>query len=192
MSSYRVVWTSVTAFVVGAASVYDVAAGGLVRMASLGVGFGLFGAFLAFTLAEGRADRRAWVRRSALWGGLGATAADALATTWGSAGTLVGAVLLATTPAAISFASDRFLSWSSRRTSGTPDAMSLRDLHRRWDSTTAEVARPTTTVARRLVLVEERRRLLDELQLRDPDHFDAWLVTAMPDRRRARPWSGGL
>ena len=191
MSSYRVVWMAVTAFVVGAASVYDVAAGGLVRMTSLGLGFALFGGFLAYALAEGCADRCAWIRRAALWTGLGATGADALATTWGGVGTVVGLGLLATTPAAVSFAGDRLVAWSSRRTSGAPDAMSVRDLHRRWDATTAEVALPTTTVSRRLVLVEERRRLLDELQLRDPDHFDAWLVTAMPDRRRARPWSRG-
>jgi hypothetical protein len=192
MSSYRVVWLSVTAFVVGAASVYDVAAGGLVRMASVGVGFGLFGAFVAYALSEEQVDRRAWVRRSALWCGLSATAADALATTWGRTGTLVGVALLATTPAAISFASTHFISWSSRGTSGPPEAMSVRDLHRRWDCTTVEVLRPTTTVPRRLVLVEERRRLLDELQLRDPAGFDAWLGTAVPDRRRAGPWPRGL
>jgi hypothetical protein len=191
VSSYRVAWVSVTALVVGAASVYDVAAGGLVRMVSVGLGFGLLGGFLAFTLAEERADGRAWVRRSALWTGLAAMAADALATSWGNPGLLVGVVLLATTPAAVSFASDRFVSWSSRRTSGRPDAMSMRDLQRRWDWTTSEVLRPRTTVSRRLVLVQERHRLLDELQLRDPAHFDVWLGKALADRHRAGRWSPG-
>lgn len=191
MSSYRVAWAAVTVFVVGAASVHDIAAGGLARMVSLGVGFGLFGAFLAFTLAEERADRRALVRRSALWSGFAVAAADALATTWGGPGVVVGAALLATTPSVISLARQGLVSRSSRRMSDTPEAMSVLELHRRWDCTTAEVARTTTTVSRRLALVEERRRLLDELQLRDPDRFDAWLVTAMPDRRHASPWSRG-
>jgi hypothetical protein len=190
MSTYRMVWISVTAFVVGAASVYDVAGGGLVRMASLGVGFGAFGAFGAFALAEESLDRRAWVRRSTLWCGGAAMAADALVTTWDRAGATVGVVLLVASPSMVSFTGDRFEAWaSSRRTSGPPDALSTRDLRRRWDWTTAEVLRPTTTVSRRLVLVEERRRLLDEMQLRDPVHFEAWLATAVPDRRRARPWS---
>jgi hypothetical protein len=72
------------------------------------------------------------------------------------------------------------------------EALTLRDLHRRWEWTTAEVLRPTTSVSRRVALVEERRHLLDELQLRDPVGFDAWLHTAVPDRRRARPWPPGL
>jgi len=118
-------------------------------------------------------------------------AADALATTWGATGTAVGVVLLATAPAVITFARTRLDARPSRGPSGSPDAMSSRDLRRRWDLTTAEVLHPTTTPSRRLVLVEERRRLLDELQLRDPAHFDAWLVTAVPDRRRARPWPRG-
>lgn len=191
MSSYRMVWVSVTAFVVGAASIYDVVSGGLARMASLGLGFGLFGAFAAFTLAEENPGRRAWVRRSALWCGLATVSADALITTWASAGAGMGVVLLLASPPMVSYAWVRFESWSSRRTSGPPDALSTRDLRRRWDVTTAEVLRPTTTVSRRLALVEERRTLLDELQLRDPLHFEAWLVTAVPDRRRARPWSRG-
>lgn len=191
MRTYRFVWTLVTAVAVGSASVFDVASGGLLRMALLGVGVGLFAAALAFAIVEERPDRWTWVRRSLLWWGLGAVAADALVTTWGNIGTVVGLVLLAVSPPVITLCRTAFLSWSSRRTSGPPDALSTRDLHRRWESTTAEILRPTTSVSRRLALVEERRRLLDELELRDPTHFVDWLVTAVPDRRRAGPWSGG-
>lgn len=189
MSSYRMVWISVTVLVVGAAAIHDVASGGSVRMASLGVGFGLFGGFAAFALAEESADRRTWVRRSALWCGFAAVAADALGTTWGGPGGIVGVVLLVVSPPVVSLAGVRLESWSARRTSGPPDVLSTRDLRRRWDCTTAEVLRPTTGVARRLELVEERRTLLDELQMRDPAHFEAWLVTAVPDQRRTHPWS---
>lgn len=189
MRTYRFTWTLVTAVAVGSASVFDVASGGLLRMTLLGVGVGLFAAALAFAIVEERPDRWTLVRRSLLWWGVGAAAADALVTTWGNTGTMVGLVLLAVSPPAISLCRTGFVLWSSRRTSGPPDALSTRDLHRRWDSTTAEVVRPTTSVSRRLALVEERRRLLDELELRDPSHFVDWLVTAVPDRRRAGPGS---
>lgn len=191
MRTYRFVWTLVTAVAVGSACVFDVASGGLLRMTLLGVGVGLFAAALAFAIVEERPDRWTWVWRSLLWWGLGAVAADALVTTWGNIGTVVGLSLLAVSPPAITLCRNSFVSWTSRRTSGPPDSLSTRDLHRRWESTTAEMLRPTTSVSRRLALVEERRRLLDELELRDPTHFVDWLVTAVPDRRRAGPWSGG-
>lgn len=192
MRSYRVVWTGAAALVVGSASVLDIAGGGLLRMTLLGVGTGFFGAALAYAIVEERPDRWTWVRRALLWCALGAVATDALAVAWGNAGVAVGIGLLAVSPPVVSLARAGFVHWSSRRTSGPPEALTLRDLHRRWEWTTAEVLRPTTSVARRLTLVEERRRLLDELQLRDPVGFDAWLQTAVPDRRRARPWPPGL
>jgi hypothetical protein len=188
--SYRVVWTGAAALIVGAASVLDITAGGLLRMTLLGAGIGLFGAALAYAIVEERRDRWTWVRRSVLWCAVGAVATDALAVAWGNTGVAVGIGLLVTSPAAVSLARAGFVGWSSRRASGPPEALTLRDLQRRWEWTTAEVLRPTTPVSRRLVLVEERRRLLDEMQLRDPVRFDAWLLTAVPDRR-ARPWPRG-
>ena len=191
MKSYRVAWTVVAGLVVGSASVLDIAGGGLLRMTLLAVGTGFFGAALAYAIVEERQDRWTWVRRALLWGAVGAVAADALAVAWGNTGVAVGLGLLAVSPPVVSLARAGFVSWTSRRASGPPEALTLRDLHRRWEWTTAEVLRPTTSVARRLTLVEERRRLLDELQLRDPVGFDGWLRTAVPDRRRARPGPPG-
>ncbi|WP_299931472.1 hypothetical protein [uncultured Nocardioides sp.] len=191
MRTYRIVWTGAAGVAVGSACVLDIAAGGLVRMTLLGVGMGLFGAALAFALVEEREDRWPWVRRGLLWGAVGAVATDALAVAWGNTGVALGLGLLALSPPAVMLARTGFVGWSSRRAIGPPEALSLRDLHRRWEWTTAEVLRPTTSVPRRLVLVEERRRLLDELQLRDPVRFDAWLLTAVPERRRARSWPPG-
>jgi hypothetical protein len=189
--TYRVVWTGAAGLVVGSACVLDVAAGGLLRMTLLGVGLGFFAAALVYALVEERPDRWTWVRRAMLWGAVGAVATDALAVAWGSAGVAVGVGLLAVAPPVVTLTRAAFVGWSSRRASGPPEALTLRDLHRRWEWTTAEVLRPTTSVTRRLVLVEERRGLLDELQLRDPVRFDAWLLTAVPDRRRARSWPRG-
>lgn len=191
MQIYRFVWVVLAATVSGSAVLYDVVTGGLLRLAVFGPGLAVFGALLVFAFVEDRPDRWTWVRRTFLWSGLTAVAADAFVAMWGEVGLLVGVVMAVTSPAALELARRLLLLASSRRTSGPPESLSTRDLQRRWQWTTAEVLRASTPVARRLVLVEERRRLLDELQDRDPSHFDAWLVTAVPDRPRDRSHPDG-
>ena len=191
MQVYRFVWMVTAAVVLATAFAHDIAAGGLPRMAGLATVLAAFGGMLAFALAEGRRDRWSWVRRSAAGSALVGVSTDALGTTWASSGVALGTVLLLSSPAVLAQARSVVVWWSSRRRSGPPESLTLWDLHRRWESTTAEILHPNTSVARRLVLVEERRRLLDELQRCDPAHFDAWLVAAVPDLRPRRPgpWS---
>jgi hypothetical protein len=187
---HRFVWAVSTVTVMGSAIVYDVATGGLLRLAVFGSALAAFGGLLAFAFVEDRPDRGVWVRRGVVWSGLAMVAADALVATWGGIGMLVGLALVGTSPVVLRLAR-RLRLQSSRRTSGPPESLSTRELLHRWEWTTAEVLRPRTPVARRLVLVEERRRLLDELQDRDPEHFDAWLVSAVPDGLRERPRPDG-
>lgn len=190
MVIYRFVWGVAAVVVVAAATAYDVATGGLLRLLVMVPVVAAFGALLGFSIAEERPDRWAWTRRAAVGSALAAGVADALTATAGGLGLLVGAVLVLASPPALALGWRWVFAWSSRRSSGPPEVMVRRDLLRRWEWTTAEVRRPSTPVARRLVLVEERRRLLDELQRRDPAYFDEWLVTAVPegplDRRRLR------
>lgn len=186
MQVYRFTWIVLAATVTGFAFVYDVVSGGLLRLAVFAPGLALFGALLVFAFVEDRADRWTWVRRTFLWTCLAAAAADAFAALWGEVGLLAAVLVAVTSPAALEQARRLRLLASTRRTSGPPESLSTRDLQRRWDWTTDEVLRASTPVSRRLVLVEERRRMLDELQDRDPSHFDAWLLTAVPDRPRDR------
>lgn len=190
MEIYRFVWGVTAALVTAAATVYDVATGGLLRLLVLVPVVGLFGGLLGYSIAEERPDRWLWTRRAAVWTALAAAAADTLTATGGGLGLLVGMVLVLVSPTAIGLGWSWAFAWYSRRSGGPPEAMVRRDLLRRWESTTAEVRRPTTSLARRLVLVEERRQLLDELQRRDPAYFDDWVATAVPgrppDRRRLR------
>jgi hypothetical protein len=187
---YRFVWGVVAVVATATALVYDVATGGLLRLALMGPVVAVFGALLGFSIAEERPDRWTWTRRAAVWAALAAVAADGLVATSGALGLLVGAVLVLLSPPAIGLGWRWVFAWSSRRSGGPPEVMVRRDLLRRWEWTTAEVRRSTTTVARRLVLVEERRQLLDELQRRDPAYFAEWVATAVPegplDRRRLR------
>ena len=186
MEIYRFVWVVSAATVSVSAIVYDVATGGLVRLVVLGLGLALFGGLLTFAFVEDRPDRWVWMRRGMLWSGLAAVAAGACVGTWHAIGLAVVAALAGTSPTVLGLARRALLLGSSRRTTGPPESLSMRDLLRRWEWTTAEVVRASTPVSRRIVLVEERRKLLDELQGRDPSRFDAWLVTAVPDRPRDR------
>lgn len=185
MEVYRFVWFVPAAILSVSALVYDVATGGLLRLAVFGPGLAVFGALMTYAFVEDRADRGLWTRRAFVWSGVAAVAADAFVALLGGIGLLVGVALVGTSPVVLSLARHLLLQ-RSRRTSGPPESLSTRDLLRRWEWTTAEVLRTSTPVPRRLVLVEERRGLLDELQVRDPSRFDAWLVTAVPDRPRDR------
>ena len=149
MRIYRVAWLVSAIGATTFTVVHDLAAGGWVRLLVLGPVMALVGGILGFVFAEDRPDRRTWAMRGAIWTGLGTMAADAFVSTWGGLGMLVGLALLLTSPV----------------------------LLRRWDWTTMEVRRDSTSTARRLALVEERRTLLDELQSRDPSHFDHWMAT---------------
>ena len=190
MRVYRFTWGVLATVVVVSASVDDAVTGGLLRMAVLGPLLALLVGTLAFVLAEERPDRWTLVRRSALWCGAGAVGAGALAATWGSAGISVGVALALTSPTLVALLRAQFISWSSRRSAGPPETLATRDLRRRWEWTTAEVVHPRTSVPRRVVLAEERRRLLDELQRRDPEGFDDWILVAVPDRGSTRPPRG--
>jgi hypothetical protein len=183
---YRFVWLVTTATVSLSAVVFDVVTGGLVRMSVLGAALALFAGLLTYAFVEELPDRWAWTRRAMLWSGTAAVGADALVAMWGDIGLAVGVVLVGTSPTLLAQGRRLLLAHQSGRTSGPPEDLSTRDLRRRWEWTTTEVLRADLTVARRLHLVEERRQLLDELQDRDPAHFGAWLLTAVPDRPRDR------
>lgn len=192
---YRFVWGVLATVVVGPAVVWAVAAGAGVEMAVLGAGLALVAGAFAGVLLEGHPARWQWVRRTVLWTALGAPSADALGTTWGVAGAVMAMVLALTAPTVLVPARAGYVVWVSRRTIGPPESLSERDLRRRWDATTGEVRHTATSAERRLVLVEERRRLLDELEHRDPAHFGSWVVTAVPhdgpSRHRQWQWHRG-
>jgi hypothetical protein len=187
MQVYRLVWGGLATLVLGPAVIWAVGAGAGVEMLVLGVGLALFAGTFVWVVAEDHPDRRTWVRRAVVWTAIGAPGADALGTTWGATGFVLAMFLLLTSPALVSPAYTWYVGWTSRRSTGPMESLSERDLRRRWDSTTAEVRHSATTAARLLLLVEERRRLLDEMECRDPAHFDSWVATAVPHDGPSRP-----
>jgi hypothetical protein len=144
------------------------------------------GGILAFTVCEDRPDRWRWTAWASWWTGAAAVAWGSLVTTQGGAGSLIVLPFVVTCPVLLAHVRRLLLGWSLRRASGPPETLGRRELLRRWEWTTCEVLRDATPVERRLALVEQRRALLDELERRDPAHFDEWVVTAVPDRAPLR------
>lgn len=186
MAVYRKAWAALAVLVVSVAAAYDVVQGNALR--TLGVtGLGAaFAASFAFALAEDSPRRWWWTWRTFLWTALGMGALDVLTRSWSWRGLAVGTALVLTCPALVRAARTRWLAWTLRRSTGGPESMDRRELLRRWELTTGLVEREGTSVADLVALVEERRRLLDELERRNPSAFEAWLPTVVPDRRQPR------
>jgi hypothetical protein len=132
---------------------------------------------VAWTVADGlgRSATGPCVR-GALWGGvLGAASAG-----WGSllgwSGGLVVMTAVLTYPDLVEVA---VRAWHRRRpaTSDVLHGVSDAELCRRWQETTPRLRRSgsRSSLADVVVVVEERARILDEVEARDPAGFDAWI-----------------
>lgn len=182
MEIYRIVWgaTVISLSTLGGTDVV-VHGGGVGLLGTTGLVAAFFAA-TAFGLAEGNPRRWWWVRRSLLWGALGTASFYGLAGAWSAGGVAVGSALLVTYPGLGRGARHRWFAWTMRNTPGVPESMGRRDLLRRWELTTLLLRQRSGSPSGVLALVDERRRLLDELERRDASAFVAWLPAAVPDR----------
>lgn len=187
MRTYQWAWAVLVLVVSTTAAMGEVLTGGLARMLAISVAAASLGGIVALVVTEERPDTWTLTRRTVLWSGLGALVADGLIVSWHWAGLAVGVLLVIASPPVLRTGLERGWTGSTHRTGGPPELLATRDLRRRWDWTTAELQRSTTPVARRMVLVEERAALLDELQRRAPAGFDDWVASAVPASRAARP-----
>ena len=186
MGIYRVAWAIVAVSVGGVAMAFDVAEGGALRVVALTAMVASFAATLAFALAEESRRRWWWTWQTFLWSGLVMAGIDALVRMWGGIGFAMSVLLGLTAPAVIEVGRTQWFAWTSRHATGPPESMDRRELIRRWEWTTALLQRRGASVADVHALVEERRRLLDEIERRDAAAYVMWLPTAVPDRRPPR------
>jgi hypothetical protein len=182
MTIYRFAWGVSAAAATGwAAAVLlaDARAPGVIAIALM---VGSCAGLLAFTICEDRPDRWHWTTQATLWTAGVTFTWGGLVSVGGGAGSILALTLVATCPFLVANVRALVLRWRLRGSSGPLESLGKRELLRRWEWTTCEVLRGTTTLQRRLALVEQRRLLLDELERRDPTHFDEWVATAVPDR----------
>ena len=182
MVIYRFVWGVSTAAATGWAAASVLAAGTWVGVLAVALLLASGGGLLAFTFCEDRPDRWYWTVRTTMWTWAAAAVCGGLAAAWPRAGSVLALVLALTCPFVVTRSRALLLRAMMRGSTGPLETLGRRQLLRQWEWTTCEVLRSTTPLERRLALVEQRRGLLDELERRDPLHFDEWVVSAVPDR----------
>ena len=176
---YRTAWAVVVWFVVGV----SLAAGSISIGAALMVVSSLvaaaIGVILALTLVDAPGRRVAVARAGALWGAGSGVVLAGLPEVLGGWTVAVGVPITAGAPSIVTAAAR---SARRRRMAGSPapvlERLSDRDLEGRLHDTYDEVRRRGSSTAEVLRIVQERARLLDELERRDPEHFEQWLDRA--------------
>lgn len=186
MTIYRFAWGVSAAAATGWAAATLLADGKAPGVVAIALMVGSCAGLLAFTICEDRPDKWHWTTQATLWTAGVTFTWGGLVTVSGAVGSLVGLALLATCPSLVANVRALVLRSRLRGSSGPLETLGRRELLRRWEWTTCEVLRSTTTLQRRLALVEQRRLLLDELERRDPSHFDEWVTTAVPHRAPPR------
>ena len=112
---------------------------------------------------------------AAAWAAFGMVAVLGLPPTLGPAGLLALALLAISSPGTVLLARRERRRRSGRRMPDV-DLVSDRELARRWEVTAQLLADPRRTAAERVAIVEDRGRLLDELERRDRNGFEMWLI----------------
>lgn len=183
---HQFVWSTVVVLTLGGVIAYAVAYGGLARMFLLSSVLALFAASLAFVLFEESPDRGLWIRRLVVWSAVGGPLADGLVSALGGVGLGVLLVLVLTSPELVGFVRRQMAGRASRGPAGPLEVLSERELLRRWEGTTAALSRGRISVPARMALADERSRLLDEIERRDPERFSYWVATVVPEVRGGR------
>jgi hypothetical protein len=109
------------------------------------------------------------------WGAFGMVAVLGLPPTLGPGGLLALVLLGVSSPSAVVLARRALRRRTGRRMADV-DLVSDRELARRWELTAQMLTDPRRTTAERVAIVEDRGRLLDELERRDRYGFEMWLT----------------
>ena len=178
MRTYRRLWCLVTTL---AAVVSLVAAGldlGWPPILGSTAALTALGALMGFSLVDDTSQRWRSTRLCGFWSGVfGALLLGSPSVIGAWSLLLIGALGLVCPPA-LTWVARQYRTWRPVPPASHPEALSDRELARRWRCTTDELRRRTVTTDATLALVQERSRLLDEMERRDPGEFEAGLVRA--------------
>ncbi|GAA1929614.1 hypothetical protein [Nocardioides marmoribigeumensis] len=137
------------------------------------------GGLIAWTVADGLGrNARHACEQGLLWGGVGGAAAAGWVPLLHWWGVLLVLTAVLTQPDLVSGV--RGMARRRLAPPVPPERMPDAELRHRWQETTSRVRRTTTVsspvdVARMVELLEERARILDEVESRDPAGFDRWI-----------------
>lgn len=178
MSVYAGVWNGVVSATVVISLVGGAQQPGWFAMFVCSGLIGLLGGLFHYTWVDDVRLPSSDVARSAVLTGLVALVVVGLPSIVGAWTLVVVAALVLSSPELIGLLGQRI-----RRKRPLPSTRRLRhyadaELGYRWCASGAQLRHPGTTPERRLALVEERSRLLDELERRDPHKFQDRLAQA--------------
>jgi hypothetical protein len=178
MRTYRRLWAAVTtvlalvAFTLGGLDL------GWVPLVGSTLALAAMGGLMGFSWIDDGQHHWHLVGMCAFWSGVGSALLLGLPSAMGSWSLLVIAVLGAACPPAVDLTARSYRAWRPVPPAEHPEALSDRDLERRWRCTSDQLHHGNLTPAATLALVQERAHLLDELERRDPDQFEGRLVRA--------------
>lgn len=176
MRWYRNLWlTTVVVLAAGSFAMAGAALGWTTTIATTAA-FILLGAMFGFSWVEDPRRRAPAMGRGAMWFGIVTVLVLGLPAVLGAWSMLLLLTLGAGTPELIEYALRAYRKASPAPVAEHPEGISSRDLARRWRCTSDQLLDRSTSPVQALALVEERARLLDEMERRDPAGFDQWLV----------------
>ncbi|GAA1148350.1 hypothetical protein GCM10009606_28820 [Nocardioides aquiterrae] len=167
-----VVALAALALVVGGISI------GWIAVLGTAAGMAVTGAVVSFAWVQ--EPRRRWRAMSdlALWFGIGAVLMLGLPVAFGPWALFLLIAIGVTCPPLLDLAVRELRQRRPVASTGTVHRLEAGDLERRWVRTSRELRDRRGDVQAVLALVQERERLLDEIERRDPAAFDAVLVRA--------------
>lgn len=175
MRTVRWVWFLAVTLLGTASVVAAVRESGLAPLlAGVGV-ITAMGITLAFVWIEPAPDRVHLILQSAGWSALGGVLLVSTPELLDAWSLLAFVVIGATCPPALDLLAQWARAHLAEPADAEPSDLSFPELARRWRVTSDELGHRITP-ARRLELVEERSRLLDEFERRDPDGYESWLA----------------
>ena len=186
-SRYRTLWAVLATLVVAVAAMAGWVSIGWGPVLATTVCVAVLGGAFGVAWVEEPEARRPAAIRGAGYGAGGALIVSGLPAVIGGWAILVLVLLAASAPAVV----DALLNeLGKRREAQEADdlgRLSDRDLSRLWRTTYDAVSCSSSSAQQRLRVAQQRARLLDELERRDPRRFHAWLAASAHTRPSSRP-----
>lgn len=176
MRGYRSTWAALVVLLGSGSFVLAGAVVGWPVTIATPLGSAALGAMIAFSFVEDAGARGRAMTRWALWFGVATILVIGLPLVLQAWSALVLVLLAGGAPDLVEFLGRTYRRSRPGLAAQHPEQLSTDELARRWRQTSAELLDRGTSTAHSLELVEERARMLDEIERRDPQSFERWLV----------------
>ena len=186
-SRYRTVWSGVTAFVAAVSAVVGSVTVGWAPLAVTAICMAVLGDAFGAAWVDDLPARRPAAIRGAWYGAGGALTVSGLPAAIGGWAMAVLVGLAATAPPVVDAVLNELGKKREELQADDLGRLTERDLARLWRTTYDAVSSSSSSAGQRLRVAQQRARLLDELERRDPRRFRAWLTASAHTPPSTRP-----